>query len=312
MLIFNILVIIFVLSVIAMVAFLHLAPERVMHLLFTIKRKKADLVTRQITLSGGLRYVYMEGGAGEPLLLLHGFGANKDSFLSVTRLLTQRYHVICLDQIGFGESDHPPDISYEAKDQAERLHAFVQTLGFETIHLGGHSMGGLVAMTYASMYPSETQSLWLLAPGGVWSVPESDFVRFMKATGKNLLLVREEDDYPRALAFATEKPLSVPMPILKVLARERIRNLSVEEKIFEALTTESVERLVNGLTVPALIVWGAQDRVLHPAGADVLHKLIPNSKAILMQGVGHLSIMERPEQCVKDYLSFRGEIAILE
>lgn len=308
MFLFEILLSLFVLAVIAMVAILHLAPERSMRLYFAVKRNKANLVTRQITMPDGLRYAYMEGGAGEPLLLLHGFGANKDNFLSVSRLLTRRYHVICLDQIGFGESDHPSDISYEAQDQAERLHAFVQALGFETIHFGGNSMGGLVAMTYAAMYPSEVKSLWLLAPAGVWSVPESDFARFMKSTGRNLLLVKEESDYPKALAFATEKPLSVPRPILKVLARERIRNLSVEENIFTALSTESIERRVDGLSVPALIVWGAQDRVLHPASADVLHKLLPNSKVILMQGVGHLSMVERPEQCVKDYLAFRKDV----
>ena len=91
---------------------------------------------------GGLRYVYLEGGQGEPLLLLHGFGADKDNFVRAARFLTPHFHVIVPDQIGFGESAHPLQADYAPIAQSKRLHALMQALGIKNIHLGGSSMGG--------------------------------------------------------------------------------------------------------------------------------------------------------------------------
>jgi hypothetical protein len=79
------------LIVIAAAGFVYLAPESALHLLVNAMRTRAGLERKEIRLPDGLRYVYLEGGRGAPLMLLHGFGANKDNFTLVAGLLTKRY-----------------------------------------------------------------------------------------------------------------------------------------------------------------------------------------------------------------------------
>jgi pimeloyl-ACP methyl ester carboxylesterase len=293
---------------IAVVGFVYLAPERVARLAIGAERRRADLSRQDIDLPGGLHYAYLEGGRGEPLLLLHGFGADKDNFNRVARLLTPRYRVIVPDHIGFGESAHPHDADYAPPAQAERLHALAQALGLTRLHLGGSSMGGQIAMTYAARYPAEVASLWLLDPAGVWSAPESEFRTVFAATGRNPLMARSEQELAQVLAFVMHKPPYIPRPILTFLARERIRNFALEERIFAQVTDDSVEARVAGLATPSLIVWGDQDRAIHVATAGVLHQLLPHSQVIIMRGVGHLPMLERPQQSAEDYLRFRASL----
>ena len=66
-----------------------------------------------------------------------------------------------------------------------------------------------------------------------------------------------------------------------------------------------LEAQVKTLSTPALIVWGLEDKLLHPAGAETLHTLFPNSDVKLMAGIGHLPMMEAPAATATDYLEFR-------
>ncbi|MEW6076679.1 MAG: alpha/beta hydrolase [Thermodesulfobacteriota bacterium] len=292
--------------VVATTGFLYLAPEKFAATSFDLTRKICGLERKELTLPGGEKYVYLEGGKGEPLLLLHGFGANKDNFTFVARNLTKTCHVIVPDHIGFGESSHPAEADYSSAAQAERLHRFINALGLSTIHIGGSSMGGLIAMRYAVLYPGEVKSMWLLAPGGIWSAPESDLRRVIRETGENPLIAKNEDEFARTYDFAMSRPPFIPRPVLDVMAQERIRNVALEKRIFEQIKADSVEEAVRGLTTPALIVWGEEDRAISAATAPILVSLLPNSQAVVMKGIGHLPMIEAPGAAARDYLEFRA------
>ncbi|MCX5849853.1 MAG: alpha/beta fold hydrolase [Deltaproteobacteria bacterium] len=109
-----------IVCILAGIGFLYLAPEKAAKLAIDMERKRSGLTLKEINLPGELHYVYLEGGKGEPLVLLHGFGANKDNFIRVARFLTPHYRVIIPDHIGFGESGHPQDADYSAGVQAVR------------------------------------------------------------------------------------------------------------------------------------------------------------------------------------------------
>ncbi len=96
---------------------------------YAMERAHAGLVRKEMTLADGTHIVWLEGGSGEPLVLVHGFGADKDNFTRVSRWLTPHYHVIVPDLVGFGESAHLRDADYRYAAQAARLHAFVLALG---------------------------------------------------------------------------------------------------------------------------------------------------------------------------------------
>ncbi len=284
------------------------APERAVRAAFEYERRLAGLERKEITVAGGLRYVYLEGGQGAPLLLLHGFGANKDNFTRVAKYLTPHYRVIIPDHAGFGESAKPPQADYGPRAQAERLRTFARALGVSKLHLGGNSMGGHIALTYAALYPNEVESLWLLSAAGVWSAPPSELRKRMTDTGENPLLVQDEDDFAQLVAMVTAKPLMIPRPFLDVVAQERIKNYALEERVFKQLAADSVEERIRGLAVPTLIVWGQQDRVLHPGTAGILQMLLIKSEVVMMQGVGHVPMLEQPERSALDYLRFRATL----
>jgi len=69
-----------------------------------------------------------------------------------------------------------------------------------------------------------------------------------------------------------------------------------------------LEQAVAGLAIPALIVWGDGDRVLHVSGADALHRALPRSRLVVMRGVGHLPMLEAPRQVAADYRAFRASL----
>jgi pimeloyl-ACP methyl ester carboxylesterase len=272
-------------------------------------RQRAGLERKEITLENGLNYVYLEGGAGEPLMLLHGFGGNKDNFVRVARYLTPHYRVILPDHIGFGESAHPPQADYRPTAQAERLRTLALALGLKAVHLGGNSMGGHVALAYAARYPNEVDSLWLLGSGGVWrSAPTSNVFDTISKSGYNPLLIKSEEDYARLIPLIMSDPPFMPRFAMNVLAQERIRNAELEERIFPQMVNDPVDDRIVGLNVPALVVWGEHDRIVHVGTAKVMQKLMPCSTVTVMPGVGHVPMVERPEQSAKDYLRFRDTL----
>lgn len=294
--------------VIAGVGFLYLAPGKTTRFAVNLERGGAGLERKEIRTPDGLHWVYLEGGKGAPLLLVHGFGGNKDNFTRTARYLTPHYHVIIPDLIGFGESDHPQQADYSPNAQAERLRGFAKALGIEDVHIGGNSMGGEIALCYAALHPKEVKSLWLLDPGGIWSAPASEVRKTIEQTGHNPLLVKTPDEFASLLHLAMSKPPFVPRPILDVMAQEPIHNYDLSERIFKQIVTDSIEKRVKGLATPTLIVWGKEDRVINVATAEILHGLMPNSKVLLMDGIGHVPMLEVPKQAAEDYLQFRKSL----
>lgn len=297
-----------VMIVVGLIGFVYLAPETAVSVALNADRYRSGLARKEIVLPDGLHYVYLEGGQGEPLMLLHGFGGDKDNFTRVARFLTPHYHVIIPDHIGFGESSHPPQADYAPPAQVERLRALAQALGIKTLHLGGNSMGGQIAMTYATLYPAEVSSLWLLDPAGVWSAPESEVFKIIAQTGHNPMMARSVDEFEKIIAFGMSEPPFIPHPMLAVLAQARIKNFALEERIFKHIATYSVEERITGLAIPTLIVFGDQDRAIPVATAEILHKLLPRSQVVIMPGIGHVPMLERPQQSADDYLRFRATV----
>ena len=284
-----------------------LFPGVMFDLLKKSERSAAGLEQHSINVNG-LRIEYLEGGKGDTLVLIHGFGANKDNWTRFAKHLTSHFRVIAPDLPGFGESSLAPDGVYTIRVQAERLKAFVQTLGIKSLHLGGNSMGGNIAGAYASLYPEDLKSLLLIAPGGIVSSEPSEMFRRLKDGKPNPLVAESIEDYERLLDFVFVKRPFIPRAIKKYLIQEAIEHQSLNRKIFKQLRSSvddpPLETMLKNLPVPTLIVWGEQDRVLHVSGAKILEAVMPNAKTEIMDAVGHLPMIEKPEETAGLYLGF--------
>jgi pimeloyl-ACP methyl ester carboxylesterase len=306
--IFKWLIVLLILSVIGIIVFIQIAPETATKFAVDAERTRAGLTKHSIQLDNGLTYVYLEGGQGEPLLLLHGFGANKDNFTRIAGKLTSRYHVIIPDEIGFGESSHPTGVDYRPAAQAEHLHDFLSKLKIKQVDIGGNSMGGAIAMAYAALYADDVKSLWLLDAGGVSSAPSTPMFTNFHQTGKIPLIARSPEDYETLYHVAMNNPPYVPKSMLHVFAKESIDNADLAADILKQLMADSIEQRAKNIKVPTLIVWGDKDQMIDVSAAGILHKLMPQSKVIIMPNIGHLPMLEDVNQTAKDYLTFRAEI----
>ena len=148
-----------------LVGIYFLFPKIPLTLALKAQQHAAGLEREEINIQGH-RISYLSGGTGEPLVLLHGFGGDKNHWVRMAKYLTPHFHVIAPDLPGFGENDRDPSLRYSVQDQVERIHNFANALNLKSFHLGGNSMGGHIAGAFAEKYPESVKSLWLLAPRG--------------------------------------------------------------------------------------------------------------------------------------------------
>ncbi|MBB3106480.1 pimeloyl-ACP methyl ester carboxylesterase [Psychrobacter luti] len=273
------------------------------------ERNKSDLAVKAMTLSSGEKMVYAENGnvAGEPLLLIHGFGGNKDNFTRIARHL-EGYHLIIPDLLGFGESSKPMTADYRSEAQATRLHELLQAKGLASnIHVGGNSMGGAISVAYAAKYPKEVKSLWLVDSGGFWSAGIHDSLK--NATlENNPLLVNNKEDFYKMYDFVMSKPPYIPKSVKAVFAQERLANQELHANILQQIVTDNVEERAKTIAeykIPTLVVWGEEDKVIKPETVTLIKEIIPQSQVIMMPEIGHVPTIEAVKQTAEDYKMFR-------
>lgn len=278
------------------------------------ERNKSDLALKALTLSSGDKMVYAENDnvTGEPLLLIHGFGGNKDNFTRIANQL-EGYHLIIPDLLGFGESSKPMTADYRSEAQATRLHELLQAKGLTSnIHVGGNSMGGAISVAYAAKYPKEVKSLWLVDSAGFWSagVPKS----LESATlENNPLLINNKEDFYKMYDFVMYKPPYIPKSVKAVFAQERINNKELDAKILEQIVTDSVEeraKIIAKYNIPTLVVWGDKDQVIKPETTKLIKEIIPQAQVIIMPEVGHVPMVEAVKDTANDYKAFRDGLEV--
>jgi pimeloyl-ACP methyl ester carboxylesterase len=272
------------------------------------QRAKAKLEEKIVHIDGH-DVVYLDGGSGEPLILLHGFGANKDNWSQIAPLLTPHFRLIIPDLPGFGDSSRNNDARYGASEQLARLRSFIAELGLGAVHLGGNSMGGYLAGLYAARYPGEVKSQWLLAPAGVAAAEPSEYFQCIER-GENPLLVDTPADFKRLIDMCFTKMPYVPRAFQRCLCERNIAERDFNEKIFRDVFTEplALEKELEGSTVKTQILWGDGDRILHPSGAGILGDTISRAQTIVMDRMGHCPMLERPRETAALYLKFHGVI----
>src|SRR5258708_30788421 len=158
-------------------------------LLLALDRSAAGLRQHEIQVDDH-RIVYSDGGHGETVLLLHGFGAEWGNWNGMAKFLTKKYRVIVRCLPGWGRSARLTNASYAYPEQVERLHRFVQEMKLTRFHLAGHSMGGGIAARYAARYPNEVSTLALIAAHGLIEPNPCALRRSVERNGANWLLVK--------------------------------------------------------------------------------------------------------------------------
>ena len=271
-------------------------------------RKEAGLTIESVSLDE-MEIVYAEGGTGDAIVLLHGFGGSKENWLSFAKYLTPGYRVIIPDLPGFGESSKPQDVTYSIQFQVEKIMALARKLELPGFHIVGNSMGGNIAGSFAADYPEMVYSLGLFDSAGVQS-PEKSELTLLLEKGVNPLLIEDPEAFDRLLEINFVQPPALPSFIKRHLAKNAMKAAPFNVKIFQDLMNTGLTGLEGNLQLieaPTLIVWGDSDKVLHISAVAVFEKNIKNAESAIIRECGHLPMMEKPEETSSVYLGFLKE-----
>lgn len=247
----------------------------------------------------GQRVAYLEGPqqAGQStVIMLHGFSAGKENWLRYAAHLTEYYHVLIPDLAGHGENSGDLNGDYSASAQLAFLHNFMAAKQVKQAHLVGNSMGGGIAALYAADYPQEVQSIILVSPAGVHEIPSE--LDEAVAQGENRLIVSDNWTMDDVLGFVMEQPPYIPGPILEVEAERSIARFALNQHIFKQLKGEfegAIHQKLSQVRVPALIIWGAEDRAIHVQNIEKYASLVQGAKKYVLDDVGHMAMIELPE-----------------
>lgn len=297
----------------------HLAPESAVR---TLKRLAPPWPGRE-HLVGDQRLFVRETPAtspdAEPALYVHGLGGSAQNWTDLADVLSDRFAGQAVDLPGFGHS--APTAKYTIPALAQQVAAWIAQSGRGPVHLLGNSLGGAVSVYVAATRPHLVKSLTLISP----AMPFADVRRSSQSRLLPLLaLPRADRIAARAMAgLKPEKiveqvitncwaePDSVP-PQRRVEAIAEVRrrmhvpwNTQVYVRTFRGLVghflqsylpgSSSLWRLAAQITVPTLIIWGKQDRLMDVRLAPQLAKTVTDSRLLILDRVGHVAMMERPE-----------------
>lgn len=272
-----------------------------------IERHKAGLTENSMTI-GNHRIVYLEGGQGEPILMLHGFGGEKDNWTKFASYFTKKYRVVAIDNPGFGNSTKIISEKYNLDTQVERIHEFAAKSGLGKFHIVGNSMGGMFAGAYAVKYPDQILSLGLFDSAGFKNRDKCEYEDLVRK-GINPLVVESIEDYDRLMSFAFATPPKIPGFIKKYLAKVAYIHSDMNKKIFDEIIPDAeIDNRMKKIKAKTLVLWGDRDRVFPAANAHSAGKLIKNSEVAVIENCGHMPMMEKPEETAKIYLEFLASI----
>jgi pimeloyl-ACP methyl ester carboxylesterase len=246
-----------------------------------------------------------EAGLGDPVLLIHGLGATKVSFLPTVAALADRFRMIAVDLPGFGDSVMPLRAPYDPAYFARAMVALLDALGTERAHLVGNSMGGRVALEVGLRYPERVNRIGLLAPSLAW-LRDRPWAPLLRLVAPQLGLIQPA---PRALverivrrmvpggreewtaAGIDEFLRSYLTPRGRAAFYAAARNIYLEEPHGR----NGFWTRLGGLEPDSLFVWGRKDPLVPLSFERHVRETLPTAEHLELD-CGHVPQLERPRQ----------------
>ncbi len=248
---------------------------------------------------------YTDAGSGDTLVLLHGFGEDSSIWNEQVNLLKTHCRVIVPDLPGSGQSEIPQGENVSIDDYAECLNALLNEEKINSCILLGHSMGGYITLAFAKKYPEKLKGFGLVhstafedsdekkatRKQGIRMIAEHGAFVFLENTTPNLFSKNFKANHSDIVAAFIEQGRS-------------FSNEALIQYYTAMMNRPDTTAVLKNATVPVLFVIGSED-VAAPLN-DLLKQvhLPANSHIHIIEGVGHMSMMERPEELNTYVLQF--------
>ncbi|MCB0119135.1 MAG: alpha/beta fold hydrolase [Anaerolineales bacterium] len=262
------------------------------------------------TQSNGIELYYESHGEGKPLVLISGLGYPHWQWHKMVPVLAEHFQVITFDNRGVGQSDKPAG-PYTAQMLAQDTVGLLDALGIEKAIIVGHSMGGFIAQAMALDFPQRVEKLILCSTnfGGPHHVPVTPEAMKVLSDVTSDPLTR----FKNGLVVSTAPGWADKNPeMIEEWIKWRVAN-PIEPAPYQAqlaiglsLLPEAAafEDKLQRLDVPTLILFGAHDKVVPPANADLLSKKISGSTVMIFPDAGHffpIEIAEAASRAITDF-----------
>ena len=247
----------------------------------------------------------IEAGTGEPVIMLHGLGGTKASFLPSVAALAGSFRIIAVDMLGFGDSSKPLGASYGPAFQAEAVAKLLDALELERAHVVGHSYGGRVALELGFRYPERTNRLVLMTPAMAW-LRDRRWAPYLRFVRPELGLFQIA---PRSVveAFMKWALPSANTPWAASAIDEFVRIFTSARgraAFYAALRSIYLDQphgdkgfwtQLETLSPESLFIWGLQDRLVSTGFIKHVERALPAARHVELE-CGHIPQIERPRQ----------------
>jgi len=270
---------------------------------------------KYITVNGIKVHYWDEGSGDVPIILVHGINSNVTFWQENVFALAKTHRVIAVDLIGFGDTDKP-QINYNVAMLAQFLYDFLQSLQLKRYYLVGHSLGGAVSLQFVILFPGLVEKLVLVSPVGfTHKLPWVLRLVALPFVDKLLLHINEKLIAKAIYLYVYDKSciteeflqnnyriaqLPGAQKVLVGLLRQNIDIHGIKKNMVKTLTAN-----LPKLTMPILVIWGKNDKLLLVENARAALQLMPQARLELFDRCGHvpqLEYSERFNQLVKDFL----------
>lgn len=254
-----------------------------------------------------IQMAYTEAGSGRPVVLIHGYPFNRSLWNEQVAALSGSYRVIAPDLRGFGESDSS-DGSSTMNRMAQDLAALLDHLGVPRATFGALSMGGYVSLAFYKQFASRVRALILADTRAQADTEEAKQNRAQQAE-------KALAEGMAGIADAMLPKLLTPETVSKrpeVVKRVRDMMLKTKPEGAAAALRGMAERddqtsLLSKITVPTLIVVGAEDAITPVADSEKMNQAIGGSRLVVLENAGHVSNLERTEKFNEALLDFLSD-----
>ena len=253
---------------------------------------------------GGMRlYYYAAGtrGAGDPVILLHGFPTSSRLWHAVARDFTPGHRLVIVDLPGYGRSDPPTPARTSCGAHAAAILALLDDLGIERAVMVGHGIGGGVAQAFAIQWPDRLSALALVSSAGFGVAPRG-MARLARALGPlarfmppALLAGLVHGSVRRGFEDPDRSRLTLDTCLRHFTTPTGRDALAAHLSSLGRCDTSSWSRRLGEVQVPAAVIWGEDDPFYPPALGERIAAAIPNATLEVFRGAAHFVPEDQPE-----------------
>jgi pimeloyl-ACP methyl ester carboxylesterase len=265
-----------------------------------------DASKKLLVLPNGQSLAYIDRGerSGPAVVLIHGFTDNARDWVPLLPYLSKHYRLILVDIRGHGKSSKP-ECCYTRLDFAYDIKLLLDSLGVRKADIVGHSLGSIIAQTFAEYWPERTAHVVLISstggspPDRPKKAPQFDFAAEIRKLKEPI-----EPDSPFMIAW-WDSPTPVDPDFIR---RQRIDAAGIPLRVWiavldQALPSYNVYGDLQGtlprLKAPTLLIWGSKDPIMEEDVRQSLRNALPDAQVKIFDGLGHNPFWEDPPAVAK-------------